>query len=421
MAYTLSEEYYKKRAKELQLEDADAPSKNIAHIRDIFTHIDNNHLLMSPALGSILFDGLKMTTFHISTINHIDDMAKIVGVKNKKPLSSFTYMTKDQLKRIGGIQTDGGLIYELEGTAIYSGSGDIMSIPDDTYRRWLRPMESIPDTLRNEYTNTINQFKKENPAPSIEDRLNRLKYILNYDKVVLDFVKRNRNEMRSHALRDRHSSYNEILIQQFIVKDVLMSVNNVGNGRTPVGDYGWIIEYRTLNSMMDRRELNEHELATWKSYHKMLNQIQMKIQSFATGDLTYTEDNNVALSWVRERKGLSDSEEFSKTLKDITENKTNKKMSKKIKITESQLKTIMERRHTYAGDTNEEEKIDIDQLEDKDKEKIKVTKPEEMEEQDFGMDFDDPETEIEEPVEDEEDSLMNESIKNIRNNFKRFL
>ena len=75
-------------------------------------------------------------------------------------------------------------------------------------------------------------------------------------------------------------------------------------------------------------------------------------------------------------------------------------MNKKIKISESQLKTIMERRHTYAGDTNEEEKFDIDQLEDKDKEKVKVTKPEEVEEQ---------------------DSLMNESIKNIKNNFKRFL
>jgi hypothetical protein len=70
----------------------------------------------------------------------------------------------------------------------------------------------------------------------------------------------------------------------------------------------------------------------------------------------------------------------------------------------------MERRHTYAGDTNEEEKFDIDQLEDKDKEKVKVTKPEEVEEQDFGMDSD-----------TSEDSLMNESIKNIKNNFKRFL
>jgi hypothetical protein len=134
----------------------------------------------------------------------------------------------------------------------------------------------------------------------------------------------------------------------------------------------------------------------------MFKQLCDKIKSFAKGNITYTDDTNVALTWVKERGGMIDSTEYSKTFKDkeLTENKTNKKMSKKIKISESQLKTIMERRHTYAGDTNEEEKFDIDQLEDKDKEKVKVTKPEEVEEQ---------------------DSLMNESIKNIKNNFKRFL
>lgn len=68
-------------------------------------------------------------------------------------------------------------------------------------------------------------------------------------------------------------------------------------------------------------------------------------------------------------------------------------MAKKIRITESQLKTIMERRHTYKMDTNEEEKTDVDQLEDKDQEEIEVEEPEEI----------------------------NESIQKIKNNFKRFL
>ena len=75
-------------------------------------------------------------------------------------------------------------------------------------------------------------------------------------------------------------------------------------------------------------------------------------------------------------------------------------MSKKIKITESQLKTIMERRHTYQVETNEEEVTDMDQLEDKDQEKVDVKEPEEVK---------------------EENSLMNESIEKIKNNFKRFL
>jgi hypothetical protein len=75
-------------------------------------------------------------------------------------------------------------------------------------------------------------------------------------------------------------------------------------------------------------------------------------------------------------------------------------MSKKIKITEEQLKTIMERRHTYQMDTNEEEVTDMDQLDDKDQEEVDVKEPEDV---------------------NEEDSLMNESIQKIKNNFKRFL
>lgn len=60
-------------------------------------------------------------------------------------------------------------------------------------------------------------------------------------------------------------------------------------------------------------------------------------------------------------------------------------MSKKIKISESQLKTIMERKHSYQ-ETNEEEVTDMDQLEDKDKEKIDVKEPEDINEG-FGRDI----------------------------------
>ena len=55
-------------------------------------------------------------------------------------------------------------------------------------------------------------------------------------------------------------------------------------------------------------------------------------------------------------------------------------MGKKIKISESQLKTIMERRHTYQVETNEEEVTDIDQLDDKDQEEVDVKEPEDIKE-----------------------------------------
>lgn len=66
--------------------------------------------------------------------------------------------------------------------------------------------------------------------------------------------------------------------------------------------------------------------------------------------------------------------------------------SKKIKITENQLKMIMERKHSYAEQTNEENFGEIEQLKDEDKEEIDV-----------------------------EDSVVKESIDKIKSTFKRFL
>lgn len=65
---------------------------------------------------------------------------------------------------------------------------------------------------------------------------------------------------------------------------------------------------------------------------------------------------------------------------------------KKIKITESQLKTLMERKHSYQEETNEETFDDMDQ----------INAPEETDEV-------------------EETEVMNESIEKIKTNFKRFL
>lgn len=69
-------------------------------------------------------------------------------------------------------------------------------------------------------------------------------------------------------------------------------------------------------------------------------------------------------------------------------------MSKKIKITENQLKMLMERKHSYPEQANEEKFDEMDQIKDEDKEKIDV---------------------------EEESPVVNESIEKIKSNFKRFL
>ena len=67
-------------------------------------------------------------------------------------------------------------------------------------------------------------------------------------------------------------------------------------------------------------------------------------------------------------------------------------MSKKIKITENQLKMIMERKHSYVEQANEEVFDEMEQLKDEDKEEPEVG-----------------------------ETPINESIEKVKKNFKRFL
>jgi Tfp pilus assembly PilM family ATPase len=80
------------------------------------------------------------------------------------------------------------------------------------------------------------------------------------------------------------------------------------------------------------------------------------------------------------------------------------KMSKKIKITESQLNMLMERRHTYSPKKEEEEmKDDVKETEE--------MEPKEEEEC----------NECGEKMEDSSEPMVNEQIEKIRAQFKRFL
>ena len=67
-------------------------------------------------------------------------------------------------------------------------------------------------------------------------------------------------------------------------------------------------------------------------------------------------------------------------------------MSKTIRITESQLKTLIERKHSYKEQANEEVFDEMEQLKDGDKEDVDV-----------------------------EEVEVNESLNRIKSNFKRFL
>jgi hypothetical protein len=415
MQFNITEEEINNLIKELEidLEEASKDGK-VWGYKDEFEHISNRYVKISPRLGSILYGDEVITAFHVTSIENIERIKSLQSTR-KQGISAFTYMGKEKLRSMGGIETSGGIIFELKGKPLIIGTRDIMSVTDQRLTRWVPNSYVIPSELHNEFNETISSFKNNNQYPytgenPTEDQgIYKLRYVALYNRSIDLFIEKHKEQIKKFLQTDMGSSYDEILIHNFEVNDVLLTVDKAKSG----GKYSFLIEFNELRRITNYRELNTDELIRFKDHRRRFNEIKLELESFIKGNLTFTEDPNVSLTWVKERGGMFDREEYRNKLKELTENKTIKKMRKKIKISESQLKTIMERKHTYVGDTNEEEKFDIDQLEDKDKEKIDVKEPEEVKEGDFGMDSETPETEV--------DEMMNESIKLIKANFKRFL
>ena len=104
--------------------------KTLDHVRKFRVPIS------APIMKKVIGD-IDMSVFHVAEHFDLRKLKSLVG--KKKSLSAFTtvHITSD-IARVGrGIQTDGGIIFQLEGKLLASSMGDIGSMPDKTGRRWL--------------------------------------------------------------------------------------------------------------------------------------------------------------------------------------------------------------------------------------------------------------------------------------------
>ena len=82
----------------------------------------------------------RVSVFHIGgeLKSDIQQVGRIIGKKSS--LSTFTAVDKgEKLAKGQGIQTKGGVIYQIEGTLLVD-TKDIQSTPDKTGRRWVPPI-----------------------------------------------------------------------------------------------------------------------------------------------------------------------------------------------------------------------------------------------------------------------------------------
>lgn len=200
--------------------------------------------LSKPMLERILKTLPKITAFHITEPNDLKNLISIQ--RSKKSLSVFTKIGKNTLR--GGIETNGGMVLELEGTLLASGEYDIWSTPDQQGRRWLdlnpekvydqkSDMLSLLQLIRKtthkritgeDYTDWWEVFRT-----ITDENTGKLKQIYiktffdvteelskKYIKTVRNFLKGIRND---YYMR---TNYNELIINEIKIKKIYINKDN---------------------------------------------------------------------------------------------------------------------------------------------------------------------------------------------------
>jgi hypothetical protein len=257
-------------------------------LANVQSHIVRMDIPLTPSLVNYIWGKQRVTTFHVGDVNGIDDMSKIVGTR--KSLSTFRFMDKELLEDMKGIQTEGGIIYQIEGDLQFDSPVDILSGPDESGRRWV-VLHILPENLKLKF---YHEFKNHNSF----NEINEPKDLISYYRWIDGFIKTHAKEIREYFTdikkhrEGKLNSWNETVVNNIQIKDILWRENVV------------------------------NFLETWETTEQKINVIQeigIKLNSIATG-IVYLSDGGDRFGfrdinpvrWIQKRGGLTDFKKYVK-------------------------------------------------------------------------------------------------------------
>jgi hypothetical protein len=257
-------------------------------LANVQSHINRMDIPLTPSLVNYIWGKQRVTTFHVGDVHSIDKMGSIVGTR--KSLSTFRFMDKELLKDMKGIQTEGGIIYQIVGDLQFDAPVDILSGPDESGRRWIVLMV-LPDNVKVKF---YDEFKKHNKFNDI----NEPKDLINYYRWIDGFIKTHAKEIREHFTDikthrgGKLNSWNETVVNNIEIKDILWREN--------------IVDF----------------LETWETLEQKINVIKevgTKLNSISTGTVYLSDRGERGLFgfrdinpviWVEKRGGLTDFKKY---------------------------------------------------------------------------------------------------------------
>jgi hypothetical protein len=147
----------------------------VAHETTTLLQVWQGRIPIYPALMKKVIGDIPIESFHITDWYRAKGLGNLIG--KKKSLSTFTALKRNSMQTTGGgIQTNGGIVFHLEGKLLAAGLSDIGSVPDMSGRRWFHP-ETLGEIVGWKFgQNDVHDFVAKNKK---WDAL-RIKYIENY-------------------------------------------------------------------------------------------------------------------------------------------------------------------------------------------------------------------------------------------------
>ena len=225
----------------------------------------SNYVPLSTKFMQSILGKERVSVFHIGAAelkSDIQQVGRIIGKKSS--LSTFTAVDKgEKLAKGQGIQTKGGVIYQIEGTLLVASTRDIQSTPDKTGRRWVPPTslagkvaggkmydelkkgikknkldrdtwQKIERETEDKWEKKVDYYsddykggyaEKEKALKKILNPLKR-KWIKKYIDMCYKIMRKYAPQIKRHILsqKDKGSEFgwNEIVVNQIHIQDVFM-------------------------------------------------------------------------------------------------------------------------------------------------------------------------------------------------------
>jgi hypothetical protein len=196
----------------------------------------NYYFPFTPAIANILNQEKTITSFHITSFEKLPQLKSLEGTK--KTISTMTIARSRRLyKDLKAHWNDGVLCY-LEGNLIIESKVDIVSIPDDTGRRWIEfgavgsaimsggLSQEFKNFINNNMGSLMNEISKANQEKNYSKEMNNkrnifLKTYLNLsNKFAQTHSQKILTQMYGDYLHpDEFSDTNELLVNKIKLLD----------------------------------------------------------------------------------------------------------------------------------------------------------------------------------------------------------